>query len=721
MTLFLLLLSLTSVALALPPVGLTNCVPNCHCDDIYRNILNVVGCEGPLTINSTLFNNLDRSVITVARFSNVVIDQIKEDAFKKMLILQDVIIEHAQIGSIDAKAFDSVKKVKFADCGFEVSPNLSSENLEQLHFGDCKLDVIPKLDRLYNLTFLNLSGNYIQQVDFMTFAEVFNLETLYLSNNEISRLPANLFVNNVKLRGLHLDNNPLKMFYLNISNILETLSIRNCFLSTFDLRSTQRLTSLIELNLSNNRIKSLYLKDLAPMAELQIIDLSNNNLSQLEDDIFSNNLKLQRITLDGNKMDFLPKFNISASDAFETFSFSCQSCGLKSLHPDTFKNMPLIYNLNLAYNDLISIEKSLVYIGSLRILDVSYNNIRSLSEAFNTNKNLETLNIAGNPLNELNPSDFALNKAMKKIDASNCKLDQIWSNRKTSLSELKKLLLAGNHLKSISIEDFKIVPRLQQIDLHDNPLKLNDQLCDVINYLQQNYVSLIEYPKNTTDNGLLNDIDYFTPNGWADLHQNKCRDASSEVQEIDILSNLEDDKEDLSAVLKKKQLIDLLMKKNDDLNAEKLKEYDYYYEDDDDYAEDDDDDDDEDQEGEDISDSNDAETPENVAAEVVNGSINFARVSYILSVTSVFVLTALAVLIMAVVVTLCVLRRNTDFNLQKANLPRFKIPRWEAQFSEKKHSGSVYRPLSEDLSGPKTPKMSRYDFSATPTVHGTSS
>lgn len=704
----LLLLSVASVALALPPIRPTNCIQNCECNNILPNIVNVISCNGSLVVNSQLFRTLDRNAVTVLTLSNVIISEMKEDAFTGMPYLQNVILKDSQIGSIDEKAFNNVKYLKVADCGFEDSPNLSSEKLEELHFGNCRLDEIPALDKLYELRLLNLSGNYIREIGITAFSQLFSLETLYLTDNQISRVPANVFVNNGELASLYLDNNPLKTFYLNTSNSLESLSLRNCFLSTFDERSSSRLTSLSELNLSNNRISNLQPSHLAFMSELSVLDLSKNNLSKLDNEIFSSNFKLRKVMLDDNHLGVLPNFTLANNRQFEIYIFSCKNCGLTTGHPEIFKIMPTIVSLNLSYNNFTFIDNMLMYISSLRLLDVSYNKLKVLTGAFNSNRNLETLNIAGNPLMTLNPGNFINNKAINKIDARNCKLYTLWSNNATILESVKRLYLGENQLTSLSIEDMKVVPQLSIIDLNDNLFVFDNHMCNVINYLEARFVNPIDNSQKIVEGPLMDDIDNFTPNGWMDLHKGLCPEVTFNIdgEESDNIGVLDEDVpmlvlQNLSAI--KDEIDDAINGDNDeDEDVDDDEEEDNY-----------EDEDEEDDNDVSIDDLDDAPT-----AEIIDGeNINLARVSYILSITSVFVLTALAVLIMSVVITLCVLRRNNNFNMHRANLPRLKIPLWSTQLTEKKHSGSIYRPLSEDLSGPKTPKMNRYEFAATPTVH----
>lgn len=635
-------------------------------------------------------------------FSNVIVEQITEDAFEKFPLLEDVLIQNSQIGHVDSKVFDKVKKVKFADCGFEDSPDLKSEKLQELHFGRCKLDEIPPLDNLFSLKFLNLSGNYINNIDIMSFAELFDLETLILSNNEITRIPANVFVNNEELNSLYLDNNPLKYFFLNTSNKLETLSLKNCYLTSFDYKSTSRLDSLNELILSNNKINSLKARDMVYMEKLTVVDLSNNSLTDLDNDLFIGNPNLQKLTLDGNKFSKLPNFTLPDDKNFEIYTLSCKDCGLTAIHKNVFAHMPALIRLNLANNKLNNVADMFDFITSLRMLDISYNNISKLSPvAFQNTTNLETLNIAGNPLLTLNPEAFLPTKAIKKIDASHCRLYKLWSSNTTYLKSLRKFIISDNQLTTLSLENFSITPYLQVVDLHNNPLKFDDNYCRVLRYFDKHGVYHVEY-SNPSPNPeeMLDDIDNFTQSQWLGSQEKKCPEISNDIDAMDyhVENDSYEDVQDDFETLKKDVLI------NDD--------YDYHY-----VEDEEDSDSDSDQEN-DTEDAEDESSDDRITAEIVEDeNSSLAKASYILSVTSVFVLTALAVLILAVTFTLFILKRNNNFNMHKANLPRIKILRWESPMGQKKHSGSVYQKLSEELNGPPTPKCSRYEFGATPTVH----
>lgn len=667
------------------PTNSKTCIDHCTCSfGMLTNRLQVTKCDRPLVLNDATFKYISKTSTNVITLDNLIINQIQVSAFAGFKNLDDVIITNTRIATIDVKAFENVTRLKFSKCAFEDSPDLFSTKLEEVHFGECKLEEIPNLNGLINLTFLNLSGNYIKNIEVEAFAELFDLGELHLSDNNIHKLPPTAFINNQELITLNLDNNPLKHFNINTSDSLEILSLKNCQLETFDEESTKKLTSLNELNLSHNNLTDIFSKALSHMQDLSVIDLSYNKLTKLQDNIFSGNGKLIKVILDGNNFDTLPSFYRQNHESFSTYTFSCKSCNLRILSANVFQNMDGLINLELSHNKLMNVDNVFDKITSLKQLDISYNEISYLSPAaFVHNGNLEILNIAGNPLLVLNPEVFAANHLLRDIDARNATLTKLWSNYNKPVKSLHKLLLSGNFLGTLTNDDFNIMPKLEAIELEDNPLVFDEKLCMLLYFLDLQGITPIDYSKNIytgADKAFREDIDDFVTIEWKDVHKGKCPEhiTESALPELTRIDNKTTYK-----------TIDKIEKE--------------------DYEEDDDDDD------SDSDEYDDEYYDEETTTKFQDTSL--ARATYILSVTSVFVLSALVVLTIAVTLTLCILRRNNRFDMQRANLPRLKIPLWNTTPGQKKHSGSVYRPLSEDLSGPKTPKLSRYEFNTTPVVH----
>uniref|UniRef100_A0A182K0G4 Uncharacterized protein n=1 Tax=Anopheles christyi TaxID=43041 RepID=A0A182K0G4_9DIPT len=115
--------------------------------------------------------------------------------------------------------------------------------------------------RLPHLSVLELSNNRLKSISFAQL-HVTGLEYLVLSSNEISTVPA-VVGKYPSLLGLDLSNNILESFDFTIlqdATNLRTLQLHDNHLHSLILPSEMRLPNLIQLVLSNNRLKSVDLQ-----------------------------------------------------------------------------------------------------------------------------------------------------------------------------------------------------------------------------------------------------------------------------------------------------------------------------------------------------------------------------------------------------------------------------------------------------------------------------
>lgn len=659
-----------------------HCIPGCKCKSTPL-VLQISDCKGRIDLNQTTLKNLPAK-INFIYFTHVNIVNIEVDAFKNFLNLHRVEFLDSTIELIHTEAFSKIKILRFFNTPITNSPDLESETLEELNIIGCNLYLLPLFNKLPNLRILNLSNNQLSILDLSSFLSLYNLEQLYLSNNSISKFPPNLFTNNKELSILHLDRNPLKRFYYNVTtNQLENLNLQGCKLSHFDLSSTTYLRSLSELNLSNNMLYNISADAFSHMTELNYIDLSNNRLTKLDENIFSNNSYLEKVVLDGNRFDSLPVFKMDGK--FEIASFSCKHCGLRSIPPNAFKNMPALTTIELSYNEIENIDYLCRDLFSLNLLDVSYNRITKLDKnTFISTPNLSFLKMDNNPIREISGDVFKYTTNLKKLYLRQCKLNKLWTNKYVIFPNLNTLLVSDNNIQSLSKDNFKIMPRLQSIALKNNPLKVDENTCDLYNWLTfESSIFLIELKKEVSS---------------FDGEQTEIREWNT------------------------------IFTVNCPLPTTAAPAFDEIYGDDDDDDDDDDDEDNDDNYDDNYSDFEQLEFLQGKHHElddkdddIVIGSdeIKYLKSANILSVTFVFIITALVVLAVALTIILCILKKNST--IPHDNLPRFKIlPTWPIQNSFKKHSDitSVYRPLSEDISDiTDTPKFSRYEFKIRPDVH----
>ena len=201
--------------------------------------------------------------------------------------------------------------------------------LNRLTLAHCNLSDLAVLATLKDLTYLDLSYNFIQ--DLAPLSHLEKLETLYLSNNAITDLSP--------LSGL-MGLEKLNVAHNSITSLIPVCSIRN----------------LISLNVSNNLLENLGDLDLLP--ELQILDASYN--------------LLDTVTVLG-RCSALTKVDISNNDLEDI---------------DALENINGLRELNCSYNELYELPEW-SHESKLITLDASYNRLWDISSL----ANLQHLNV----------------------------------------------------------------------------------------------------------------------------------------------------------------------------------------------------------------------------------------------------------------------------------------------------------------------------------------
>jgi Leucine-rich repeat (LRR) protein len=133
------------------------------------------------------------------------------------------------------------------------------------------------LKRYVYLKYLYLDDNLILDIESGTFAPLLDLEVIRLSRNAIDSVPHDL-LRLPKIRKIFLDNNPLipggGFVGAPASETLESLNLAQCRLQ--ELPPLEVFSSLLELNVSGNNLKTISPQQLAPMCQLHWLDLKGN-------------------------------------------------------------------------------------------------------------------------------------------------------------------------------------------------------------------------------------------------------------------------------------------------------------------------------------------------------------------------------------------------------------------------------------------------------------
>lgn len=680
-------LGAVAIAASTPSIELVyQCPTSCKCIDSTAvcskidvgkfgtkvSTLKIINPETALRLKSDFLRKIGLESISTLIIENAVIEEIDRNAFRNASVVQKIKISNSHIPDLDPDTFSDCVNLRTLSFSGSVIGNfeyLKSESVEEFHLTNCSLKRISNkhIDNLSELTYLNLAHNFITEINASTFSNAVNLEELNLAHNHITEIPANLFENNSELSTLTLSYNPLTKFTLNIISDIDKLVMKSCKLTEFSSSLGVNLDLLEYLDLSGNHITYLAPDSFANLGVLQYLDLSDNSLASLHPYTFITNTKLEKLILDNNPLDSLPVF--ASVGNFEVYHFSCHNCHLKSIEDAAFVNMPAIVTLRLSDNSISSF-KAIKSLHGLEELDLSNNLIESLDDtSFSENRALKSLKLSGNPLRELDSSIFAKNQVLKKLDVSSCGLSNIWTDNKPSLYSLLQLNVSNNLIRTISQDDLNVTPKIVVMEVMGNPLTCDDSFCDFIRWINDHEVMRPSASYDTHDE-IRDAAEFETDNllTWKDIINVSCGGINACFNNDDYY-DIEDSSEDY---LENKDNNEILLEKDiaeNILNDPEVEIREYKI----------------------------LEKPRFIFSE-----------TYILP-ALVFVITATFVLVIVAVALLAVLKWRRAVRMPREGLPQIKIIPWSNTTKLKKHSGSVYQPLSEEKYGPPTPMINRYE------------
>jgi len=226
------------------------------------------------------------------------ITSINSDAFKNMSRLQnldlsnnkltgplsgDIFVMNVQLETL--KLANNPEMKKFPETGFQGDfsemyildasrcglTHLDDDDLkrmnriEQLHLHDNEIQYIKPGVLSPKVTYLDLSGNKIAHLEQVSFPSGSLLKSLKLSGNPIKTISPAYFVNTTRLTRLNLKSCELKQLWNSTESTLSSLKV------------------LSYLNLENNKIKNLSLKDFKYIEYIQTLVLSGNPLTCNDD------------------------------------------------------------------------------------------------------------------------------------------------------------------------------------------------------------------------------------------------------------------------------------------------------------------------------------------------------------------------------------------------------------------------------------------------------
>uniref|UniRef100_A0A3Q3EWS6 Si:ch211-180f4.1 n=1 Tax=Labrus bergylta TaxID=56723 RepID=A0A3Q3EWS6_9LABR len=279
-----------------------------------------------------------------------------------------------------------------------------------------------ELQRLTNLTELDLSQNHFTQVSSMGLSSLGRLVTLYLEENHIEELE------DFSLRNL----SSLEELYMNHNRI-----------SSIGPKAFAGLTNLLRLHLNSNRLVAIDSRWFESLPSLEILMIGENPILGLEEKNFMPLSRLHSLVLAGMGLASVPSAAFLGLDYLESLSFYDNR--LRSVPRDALSVLPNLKFLDLNRNPISRVQQG-DFQNLQHLEELSLNNMDELlmveRGAFQNLQEIAKLEICSNPrLSYIDPLAFS------------------------DLSSLRTLLLHSNQLGLLSGDLLSSLPALEESHL----------------------------------------------------------------------------------------------------------------------------------------------------------------------------------------------------------------------------------------------------------------
>ncbi|XP_069696520.1 uncharacterized protein [Periplaneta americana] len=256
-------------------------------------------------------------------------------------------------------------------------------------------------------------------------------------------------------------HNPIYELYLHHNNLsilakkafvsksifeIESLHLGNCKIWYIDVDAFNGLVLLDYLSLDNNLLTGLNVGTFKNMTHLQSLHLAFNRIDNLDAGIFEGLISLEMLNLAHNLL-----------------------CSLRS---DVFIGLTNLKNIFLSHNRLSTLHPDVFrHLTKLNALYLGEN---------------EELQIPSN-------SSFLNIQTVEYLDISDCNKSSVMPISFENATNLTKLVLSNNNLKTIDYNIFRVMPKLTHIFLDGNPLECDCGLLKLWRWCQEHDVKVVGY------------------------------------------------------------------------------------------------------------------------------------------------------------------------------------------------------------------------------------
>lgn len=428
---------------------------------------------------------------------------ISNNIFRGDIPLVQLNLRNCMLTRLDARQFANLQQL--SDINLERNQlqladvrNLEVPGLRVLRISENDFSAVADnvFDRFPSLQTLAMERCGIHTLAETVFARNINLVRVDLAHNQLRSINRNTFSGLNVFKELRLDHNLLTEFppiALYNTSTLESLSLADNALTSVDFFKLHGLPYLRQLRLAGNAIGSLSGFNAVNLTQLDSVDLSRNALLALPGNFLQHAITLQRLDLAHNRFRQIPSLalsdgslprlgwlNFTANPLDRIYGTSHEHYGmLREIHisrtnltlltSKDFEAFTALQHLYLVQNRIMRISPgAFVPLRHLLTLDVSENELELLPrERLQGLHTLRLLNVSHNNLRELEPftDDIA---GLQVLDISFNQLHRLGGAYFRPLVQLRELRLQGNRIVMVSSDAFRPLRALAVLDLRRN-------------------------------------------------------------------------------------------------------------------------------------------------------------------------------------------------------------------------------------------------------------
>ncbi|XP_048832618.1 podocan [Brienomyrus brachyistius] len=329
------------------------------------------------------------------------LEKIPPGAFDSLFHLRELYLQNNLLSNdgIDDETFSHLNRLEYLD--------LSNNNLSMVPKG------LPR-----NLVLLHLEKNSLSSIPADALTPIRNLEYLLLHNNQLRARSIHpmAFHGLKKLHTLHMYNNQLERVPRGLPRRAKTLMLLHNFISEIERNDLALLYTLIELNLSYNKITSprLHREAFRKLRLLESLDLSGNKLHALPVGLPKS---LQVLKVKDNQMITIPEGALAGMSKLRELNLGNNQLKLSSIYQGAWQELISLTTLDLAENQLSHVPPDLPE--SLEYLYLQNNRISSIhASSFESVPNIKSIFLRFNrlPANVVKESAFSYLKNLQVLD-----------------------------------------------------------------------------------------------------------------------------------------------------------------------------------------------------------------------------------------------------------------------------------------------------------------